>query len=651
MKPGNTEVHLRITRATAALAIFLLIAFLSALCGPAMADGPRDNVPSQVRPIPPLGNDLEPAERQSLQLGVDQLGKEIDSLRQELAGKPALLRYLPDVQIFHNAVRYPLVHHETIEVGMARRALAHGMQRAADLRAGRTPWVNVTGPRGYVSRIDGSVQPYVLSIPAGYKPGEKSAHPWRLDVWGHGRDELLTELRFVEMDDLLHEYKYLNEPTDPKDRFILNLYGRYINAYRFAGETDGLEALDEVGRQYPIDPNRRLIIGFSLGGTAAWQYAVHYPDLWAAAAPAAGFAEARQFLKTFQNEDVSGAPWYQQALWHLYDSTDYAANLFNVPAVAYGGELDPQRQASEMMLEATAAEGVHIERIVGRGIGHHYTPEAKAQLDGRLDEILARGRNPVPDKIRFTTWTLRYNKLAWLTVDALEHHWQRARVEGEILRSESNTVKGFSLRTTNVTALTLSLPSGTTSPPIPAGNGIAVIIDGQAVVGQAANREGAYVGRFVRGPKGWTPSDAAGAAGPSNKLRKRHGLQGPIDDAFMDRFLIVRPTGRPLNARTGAWAAAECEHAIDHWFKQFRGEPRVKNDTDVTDADLAEGNVILFGDPSSNSVLKRLAEKLPIGWTASAVTLGDRTYPADHHVPVLIYPNPLHPDHYVVINS
>ncbi len=30
-------------------------------------------------------------------------------------------------------------------------------------------------------------------------------------------------------------------------------------------------------------------------------------------------------------------------------------------------------------------------------------------------------------------------------------------------------------------------------------------------------------------------------------LRKAHGLQGPIDDAFMDRFVIVRPTGKALS--------------------------------------------------------------------------------------------------------
>ena len=31
--------------------------------------------------------------------------------------------------------------------------------------------------------------------------------------------------------------------------------------------------------------------------------------------------------------------------------------------------------------------------------------------------------------------------------------------------------------------------------------------------------------------------------------------------------------------------------------------------------------------------------------------LGDKTYEAGHHVPVLIYPNPLNPKRYVVLNS
>ena len=48
---------------------------------------------------------------------------------------------------------------------------------------------------------------------------------------------------------------------------------------------------------------------------------------------------------------------------------------------------------------------------------HRYHPDAKKEIDRRLDSILARGRNPVPRRVRFATWTLRYNQMNWVTVD------------------------------------------------------------------------------------------------------------------------------------------------------------------------------------------------------------------------------------------
>ena len=38
-------------------------------------------------------------------------------------------------------------------------------------------------------------------------------------------------------------------------------------------------------------------------------------------------------------------------------------------------------------------------------------------------------------------------------------------------------------------------------------------------------------------------------------------------------------------------------------------------------------------------------------WDTSNVKIGDKTYPADKHVALLIYPNPLNPKRYVVLNS
>lgn len=41
----------------------------------------------------------------------------------------------------------------------------------------------------------------------------------------------------------------------------------------------------------------------------------------------------------------------------------------------------------------------------------------------------------------------------------------------------------------------------------------------------------------------------------------------------------------------------------------------MKNDTDVTDADILRCNLILFGDPGSNSLIARVLPKMPVHWT------------------------------------
>ena len=141
------------------------------------------------------------------------------------------------------------------------------------------------------------------------------------------------------------------------------------------------------------------------------------------------------------------------------------------------------------------------------------------------------------------------------------------------------------------------------------------------------------------------------ASDDAASLRKRHDLQGPIDDAFMDSFLNVRPTGTPMNEMVWKWSESEREHAAKLWRTQMRGDAPTKDDTAITDADIARNNLVLWGDPQSNKVLARIADKLPIRWTAQSVTVGDRTYPAATNAPVMVYPNPLNPGKYVVINS
>jgi hypothetical protein len=83
----------------------------------------------------------------------------------------------------------------------------------------------------------------------------------------------------------------------------------------------------------------------------------------------------------------------------------------------------------------------------------------------------------------------------------------------------------------------------------------------------------------------------------------------------------------------------------------MRGRLPVKDDTAVTEADLKEKHLILFGDPGSNVWIAKALPALPLGWTPSELRLGGATVPSAQNAPALICANPLAPNHYLVLNS
>ena len=638
----------------------LLVASLSCLASvaAALADGPADNRPENVRRVPKVGIEVPSDDRKALEEGLGKLQGAIGQLQQKKDAKVASL--LPDVQVFHKAVHDALNYQEFFDpkdIAKAKHQLEEGQARAEALLKGESPWASQAGlvVRGYVSKIDGSVQPYGLVVPPTYTT--ISPHRYRLDIWFQGRGETASEVNFIDVRE--------RQPGTftPADTIVLHPYGRYCNAYKFAGEVDVLEALEDVKRKYKVDEDRISVRGFSMGGAAAWQFAVHYSDRWFAANPGAGFSETPRFLKVFQNEAVEPT-WYEKALWHLYDCTDYAANLLQCPTVAYSGELDNQKQAADVMDEALRAEEVRLVHIIGPATKHAYHPEAKKEVERRIDSIAVAGRKRIFRSVDFVTYTLKYNKMSWVTIDALGEHWARASVRARLVGDSAVEVV-----TQNVNALTLDMPPGW-CPLEPAATPLLSIDSVEIAVPRPRSDRSWHV-ELVKVGNNWERknqplppgSPAAGSrttststpipslAPPDTTLRKKHDLQGPIDDAFMDSFLVVRPTGAAKYPKVGEWARKEGDRAVEHWRRHFRGEARVKDDSNVTDADIASSNLILWGDPESNAVLKRIADKLPIRWEGDKLVAGSKSFPADTHAPILIYPNPLNPAKYVVLNS
>src|SRR3982751_3772505 len=145
-----------------------------------------------IKPVPPLGVEVPAADRADLESGLDRL----KAATGKLNGNPLL----PDVLIYQEAVRYALQYNEFFkadEIAKAKILLQKGEERARQLAEGQAPWRSATGlvVRGYISKIDKSVQPYGLVIPPSYLPAP--SRRWRLDTWFHGRNETLTQLNFL----------------------------------------------------------------------------------------------------------------------------------------------------------------------------------------------------------------------------------------------------------------------------------------------------------------------------------------------------------------------------------------------------------------------------------------------------------------------
>jgi hypothetical protein len=226
--------------------------------------------------------------------------------------------------------------------------------------------------------------------------------------------------------------------------------------------------------------------------------------------------------------------------------------------------------------------------------------------------------------VSYTTYSLIYPERSWVYIYGMEKSWERADVDATI---EKDTV---TVKTKNVSGLGLMV--GQNVPKI--------LIDGTSL----SNERGSHTLHKEGGT--WKLGEPA-----KNGLIKHPRICGPIDHAFMTPFLFVRPTGKPLNDAIGKWTQSEMEHAIKSWRAVFRGDAPVKDDTAVTDEDIAKSNLILWGDPSSNAVLKKIADKLPVAWSNDALKFKTYQLEPARYVPVLIYPNPLNPPRYIVINS
>lgn len=537
-----------------------------------------------------------------------------------------------DAGVFQKGAEWALRYESAFtarDVATIERALGRGSERVTALAAEQSPWTTKKGKvvRGFVSAVDGSTQPYGVIIPKNYD-GTK---PMRLDVVLHGSSKPvgMSELKFISRFDAGDD----DQGTAPEVDYIeLHPLGRVENCYRWAGETDVFEAIEAVCRNYKIDCDRIVLRGMSMGASGTWHLGLKHPDLFVAIGPYCGYVDTHRFSETpipgFIK--VGPLPAHQERALHMLDSIDYAANASMVPEIACIGDKDVFFQSHVHMGEVFAKEGIPFVNLISPGTGHVIDPKTHAEQMRRIGDHATQGIDHDPKQMRFVTWTLKYNRCHWLELLALGKHYERSEFRATVGNGDVVEVN----EALNITRFAIQRPISK------------IRIAGQDVVLPAHPREKALV--FSKTGSTWS---CDGLRDEITLTGKQPGLQGPIDDAFATPFLCVRGTGRPWNARVDGWAQENLERFAYEWARYMRGDLPVKNDTEVTEADVRDKHLILFGDPGSNSWIAKALPKLPLAWTHDEVRLGEHKQSAADHAPAFICASPLAPDRYLVINN
>lgn len=496
------------------------------------------------------------------------------------------------------------------------------------LRAGRDPYLTLRGPlrRAYRSPLDGALQEYSIYVPPSYRAD--APMPVVVGLHGlHGSAHRMLPILvglYDESESRAHAERHL-PPLPETGAILVAPWGFGDAGYRQQGEHDVVSVVERVREGYRTDVLRTYLTGLSMGGIGAAGVPFHHPDLFAASAALCGYHSY------FVRGDTRGArrPW-ESYLMELRSNDRVAENGLHLPMYIVQGTLDRPLAHSQVLAERYTALGYSLE-TEWPTLGHNVWSTTYA--NGRIVPwFLRHRRDPTPSTVRLRTYELRWNRSAWVTLDALlargadgEEVALRAGRAGEVrlTASREGVVRGT---TEGVFALTLAPPRAIFSR---APERVALVLDGDRVElrTDAENhlaREGGH----------WRlrPTREVVPAG------------GPVREVFDTPMVFVVGTADPALTRVHERVARAWAHRP--------GVPLaypVVTDDALTDAMAAGRTLVLVGTPRSNRVLARLAERLPVRFEGADVLVGTRRHTGPDLGVVFAAPHPDHPAQAVLV--
>jgi pimeloyl-ACP methyl ester carboxylesterase len=528
-----------------------------------------------------------------------------------------------------------------------------------NIHDGKDPFEGRTGvvERAYLSDLDDTLQPYAVYIPPIYYDvilGKRFTLPQEFRKLLEEDEELAKALDFASfklkgfpMVVQLHGLGGTHMISAPPPSnplwgvIILSPFGRGPTDYKVWGEVDVLCAIREAMRAYRVDEDRVYMTGVSMGGTGCWQIATHYPDIFAAIAPVCGNADHRVWEREWN--------WGQKERTFMSEVRDFmencespvflAENLMHVPVYCVHGDADEVVPVghSRSMVGRLRELGYSVIYDEQKGVGHggFYAGTFEKLYKWLLKQV----RNRNPKRITYKTGWLRYRGAYWVEINRFERYLDFATISAEIVGQNA-----ISVRTSNVAHFTLRLNDNI----VDTSKEVSVSINGEFVYRGSVGKDGRLSFAKRNLPDGtckWVVSK------PPEGLVKSAQLEGPIETAFLSRFIIAYGTigEEPAEAEVNE---SEARKLAAHWARWASGRAIVKRDVDITEEDLKTANIILVGNAKNNLLIKRINAFLPIrfdvGENAIVMANGLR-FSGDDVGVKMVYPSPLNPRKLVVV--
>ncbi|MFT7581240.1 MAG: poly(3-hydroxybutyrate) depolymerase [Myxococcota bacterium] len=490
------------------------------------------------------------------------------------------------------------------------------------------PYDGATGvvTRAYTSRMDGTLQRYLVHVPASYPTEPERPRP--LVVAAHGL--------FYTAEDMLQIASGQATPTNGAtvpgsgfdfeglDAFVVAPEGYGEAGQRPPGEADVLRVIEEMRAAYPINTRRITLTGFSLGGSVAFWVAFHNPDIFAGAAPLCGYPNVSEYSSI---KWARKKPW-ERALLEHEGIANYAEGGRYIPLRMVHGENDkPER--SELVAGRYQALNYPVTLEVVEGAGHNIWDHAFS--DGLLLRWLTTRKQPAEARApRVKTARYRHGKSYWLRLDVFTTYGDFGALRGRKRKGDRLTVDTDNVDSFSILASAL---------PSLAGKAIRLQVDRQRL-GEVTLSGDLYISR-VNGK--WSVL----AEPPALNGEKRAGLEGPLRDIWFSPFVVVYGTQDP--SQTEANHATALEVSRYNMFTAL--DMPVKRDDEVTAADLRGRGVVLVGNPASNRWTREAAPALGVGFEPDALTFDGTRYTGEDVGISLIRPSPFDSDHYAVLHA